>query len=140
MFGAAQRLISCRRFAAAFSLRYQPCVDGYDPYPAQEERDLDQFDDGSYQFRSKRTETPLPGLSGSAKARFMLPSILPYTISRRLPYRQRVVCWICSLSLLAFLPAGLSAAGVTVRFAGDSDVGEGGRWARAAAEKWAQKF
>ena len=30
-------------------------------------------------------------------------------------------------------------AGATVRFAGDSDVGEGGRWTRAAAEEWAQK-
>ncbi|MGA7884024.1 MAG: hypothetical protein WCD63_24465, partial [Terrimicrobiaceae bacterium] len=29
--------------------------------------------------------------------------------------------------------------GVTVRFAGDCDVGEGGRWCRAAAEKWAKK-
>jgi trehalose/maltose transport system substrate-binding protein len=29
--------------------------------------------------------------------------------------------------------------GATIRFAGDSDVGEGGRWTRAAAEEWAQK-
>jgi trehalose/maltose transport system substrate-binding protein len=30
-------------------------------------------------------------------------------------------------------------AGATIRFAGDSDVGEGGRWTRAVAEEWAQK-
>jgi trehalose/maltose transport system substrate-binding protein len=29
--------------------------------------------------------------------------------------------------------------GATTRFAGDSDVGEGGRWSRAAAEEWAKK-
>ena len=69
----------------------------------------------------------------------MFPSKFPFTISPRLPHKQPVVGWICSLFLLSFLPAGVFAAGVTVRFAGDSDVGEGGRWARAAAEKWAQK-
>ncbi len=34
---------------------------------------------------------------------------------------------------------GVVGAGVIVRFAGDSDVGEGGRWTRATAEEWAQK-
>jgi trehalose/maltose transport system substrate-binding protein len=34
---------------------------------------------------------------------------------------------------------GVVGAGATVRFAGDSDVGEGGRWTRAVAEEWAQK-
>jgi len=29
--------------------------------------------------------------------------------------------------------------GATIRFAGQSDVGEGGRWARAVCEKWAQQ-
>ena len=31
------------------------------------------------------------------------------------------------------------AQGATVRFAGTSDVGEGGRWERATAEEWAKK-
>jgi trehalose/maltose transport system substrate-binding protein len=38
----------------------------------------------------------------------------------------------------AFTPT-LWGAGVTIRFAGDSDVGEGGRWTKALAEEWAQK-
>jgi trehalose/maltose transport system substrate-binding protein len=38
-----------------------------------------------------------------------------------------------------FLPAVLQAAGVTIHFAGDSDVGEGGRWTKALAEEWAKK-
>jgi trehalose/maltose transport system substrate-binding protein len=37
------------------------------------------------------------------------------------------------------LPAALQAAGVTIHFAGDSDVGEGGRWTKALAEEWAKK-
>src|SRR3984893_14623799 len=37
------------------------------------------------------------------------------------------------------LPATLQAAGVTIHFAGDSDVGEGGRWTKALAEEWAKK-
>jgi trehalose/maltose transport system substrate-binding protein len=36
------------------------------------------------------------------------------------------------------LPSALHA-GVTIHFAGDSDVGEGGRWTRAMAEEWAKK-
>ena len=36
------------------------------------------------------------------------------------------------------MPAALYA-GVTVHFAGDSDVGEGGRWTKALAQEWAQK-
>lgn len=31
------------------------------------------------------------------------------------------------------------AAGVKIRFAGDSDVGEGGRWTKARAQEWAEK-
>jgi trehalose/maltose transport system substrate-binding protein len=51
---------------------------------------------------------------------------------------------ILSKSFLAaaaafLLPATLQAAGVTIRFAGDSDVGEGGRWTKALAEEWAKK-
>jgi len=38
-----------------------------------------------------------------------------------------------------FLPAVLQAAGVTIHFAGDSDVGEGGRWTKALAEEWSKK-
>jgi trehalose/maltose transport system substrate-binding protein len=37
-----------------------------------------------------------------------------------------------------FMPAALYA-GVTIHFAGDSDVGEGGRWTKALAEEWAKK-
>jgi trehalose/maltose transport system substrate-binding protein len=33
----------------------------------------------------------------------------------------------------------LFAAGVTIRFAGDSDVGQGGRWTRQVCQEWAQK-
>ena len=32
-----------------------------------------------------------------------------------------------------------SAAGVKIRLAGDSDVGQGGRWMRAPAQEWAEK-
>ncbi len=51
---------------------------------------------------------------------------------------------ILSKSFLAaaaafLLPATLQAAGVTVHFAGDSDVGEGGRWTKALAQEWAKK-
>jgi trehalose/maltose transport system substrate-binding protein len=33
----------------------------------------------------------------------------------------------------------LFAAGVTIHFAGDSDVGQGGRWTRQVCQEWAQK-
>jgi len=36
------------------------------------------------------------------------------------------------------MPAALFA-GVTIHFAGDSDVGEGGRWTKVVAEEWAKK-
>jgi trehalose/maltose transport system substrate-binding protein len=45
---------------------------------------------------------------------------------------------LTAVSSFVFAQAGF-AAGVTVRFAGDSDVGEGGRWTKALAEEWAQK-
>src|ERR1700732_235787 len=50
---------------------------------------------------------------------------------------------ILSRSFLAaatalLLPTALRA-GVTIHFAGDSDVGEGGRWTKALAEEWAKK-
>jgi trehalose/maltose transport system substrate-binding protein len=69
----------------------------------------------------------------------MFLSKSPSKVSLRLSNRQRAISWICSLSLALSVIPGVFAQGVTVRFAGDSDVGEGGRWARAAAEKWAQK-
>ena len=52
---------------------------------------------------------------------------------------RRFVPWICSLFLVSFLSPAVFGAGATIRFAGDSDVGEGGRWTRAAAEEWAKK-
>ncbi|MGA7395356.1 MAG: ABC transporter substrate-binding protein [Terrimicrobiaceae bacterium] len=53
--------------------------------------------------------------------------------------RQRLVPWICSLFLVTFLCPQVFGQGATIRFAGDSDVGEGGRYSRAAAEEWAKK-
>jgi trehalose/maltose transport system substrate-binding protein len=47
--------------------------------------------------------------------------------------------WFCSLAVASLITPTVFGAGATVRFAGDSDVGEGGRWTRAAAEEWAQK-
>jgi trehalose/maltose transport system substrate-binding protein len=51
---------------------------------------------------------------------------------------RRRLDWSVSLVCLGLLSSG-AFAGVTVRFAGDSDVGEGGRWTRAVAEEWAKK-
>ena len=56
----------------------------------------------------------------------------------RLPLR-RLAPWFSACVVAWFLSPAVFGAGVTVRFAGDSDVGEGGRWTRAAAEVWAQK-
>ena len=67
-------------------------------------------------------------LSKSARTNFLNPSV-----------QQRLVTVICSFYLSLALSATVFAQGVTVRFAGDSDVGEGGRWTRAAAEEWAKK-
>ena len=53
--------------------------------------------------------------------------------------RQRLVPWMCSFFLVSFLSPAAFGQGATIRFAGDSDVGEGGRYSRAAAEEWAQK-
>ena len=47
--------------------------------------------------------------------------------------------WSARSSLSLGLSATVFGQGATVRFAGDSDVGEGGRWKRAAAEEWAKK-
>jgi trehalose/maltose transport system substrate-binding protein len=67
-------------------------------------------------------------LSKSARTNFLNRSVQP-----------RLVTVICSFCLSAALSATVFAQGATVRFAGDSDVGEGGRWTRAAAEEWAKK-
>jgi trehalose/maltose transport system substrate-binding protein len=52
---------------------------------------------------------------------------------------QRLVPWICSFFLIISLSPAVFGQGATIRFAGDSDVGEGGRYSRAAAEEWAKK-
>ncbi|HEY5754011.1 MAG TPA: ABC transporter substrate-binding protein [Chthoniobacterales bacterium] len=62
------------------------------------------------------------------KLRFPLLQVFRRTVSR-------VIIPLFMLSALA--PAGF-AQGVTIRFAGDSDVGEGGRWTRRLAEEWAK--
>jgi trehalose/maltose transport system substrate-binding protein len=71
-------------------------------------------------------------------------SFVPLTKSSRTnllnrSVQPRLATWICSFSLSLAISATVFAQGATVRFAGDSDVGEGGRWTRAAAEEWAKK-
>jgi len=46
---------------------------------------------------------------------------------------------IGSLFLVSFATSTVFGAGATIRFAGDSDVGEGGRFTKALAQEWAQK-
>jgi trehalose/maltose transport system substrate-binding protein len=53
--------------------------------------------------------------------------------------RRNALHWFSSILAASLITPSVFGAGVTVRFAGDSDVGEGGRWTRAAAEEWAQK-
>jgi trehalose/maltose transport system substrate-binding protein len=53
--------------------------------------------------------------------------------------RRNALRWLSSILATSLITPSVFGAGVTVRFAGDSDVGEGGRWTRAAAEEWAQK-
>src|SRR5271170_1939058 len=53
--------------------------------------------------------------------------------------RRNAVRWFSSLLMASLITPSVFGAGATIRFAGDSDVGEGGRWTRAAAEEWAQK-
>ena len=52
---------------------------------------------------------------------------------------RNAVRWFGSLLLASLITPTVFGAGATIRFAGDSDVGEGGRWTRAVAEEWAQK-
>jgi trehalose/maltose transport system substrate-binding protein len=68
----------------------------------------------------------------------LLPK-LPRTNSLKWSLRQRFVPWICSFFLVISLSPAVFGQGATIRFAGDSDVGEGGRYSRAAAEEWAKK-
>ena len=53
--------------------------------------------------------------------------------------RRNVVLWFASILTASLVAPSVFGAGATIRFAGDSDVGEGGRWTRAVAEEWAQK-
>jgi trehalose/maltose transport system substrate-binding protein len=53
--------------------------------------------------------------------------------------RRNALHWLSSILAASLITPSVFGAGATVRFAGDSDVGEGGRWTRAAAEEWAQK-
>jgi trehalose/maltose transport system substrate-binding protein len=71
-------------------------------------------------------------------------SFVPLSKSSRTHFLKRpvhngLVPLICSFSLSVVFAGTVFAQGATVRFAGDSDVGEGGRWTRAAAEEWAKK-
>ena len=53
--------------------------------------------------------------------------------------RRNALHWLSSILAASLITPSVFGAGATIRFAGDSDVGEGGRWTRAAAEEWAQK-
>ena len=53
--------------------------------------------------------------------------------------RRNAILWFGSLVVASLITPSVFGAGATIRFAGDSDVGEGGRWTRAVAEQWAQK-
>jgi trehalose/maltose transport system substrate-binding protein len=53
--------------------------------------------------------------------------------------RRNALHWLGSMLAASLITPSVFGAGATIRFAGDSDVGEGGRWTRAAAEEWAQK-
>jgi trehalose/maltose transport system substrate-binding protein len=71
-------------------------------------------------------------------------SLVPLSKSSRTNFlkrsvKTRLVPLLCSFSLSLVLAGTVFAQGATVRFAGDSDVGEGGRWTRAVAEEWAKK-
>jgi trehalose/maltose transport system substrate-binding protein len=53
--------------------------------------------------------------------------------------RQSTIRLLSSLFLVSALAPSAFAAGVTIHFAGDSDVGEGGKWTRVVAQEWAKK-
>jgi trehalose/maltose transport system substrate-binding protein len=72
----------------------------------------------------------------------MRTSVLPMKSDKSYSLRSlkhRFVSWVCTFSVAIILSPALFGQGVTVRFAGDSDVGEGGRWTRAAADVWAKQ-
>ncbi|HEY5749046.1 MAG TPA: ABC transporter substrate-binding protein [Chryseolinea sp.] len=52
---------------------------------------------------------------------------------------RRQAKWSLSLLLLGAISSGALAEGVTISFAGDADIGEGGRWTKAKAQEWAKK-
>jgi trehalose/maltose transport system substrate-binding protein len=54
------------------------------------------------------------------------------------PYGRIAPRSFLAAAAAVFMPAALYA-GVTIHFAGDSDVGEGGRWTKVVAEEWAKK-
>jgi len=60
-------------------------------------------------------------------------------ISLKHSLRRNVVRFLSALFLVSISSPALFGDGVTIRFAGDSDVGEQGRWIRALAEEWAKK-
>jgi trehalose/maltose transport system substrate-binding protein len=53
--------------------------------------------------------------------------------------RRNALLWFASILTASLITPSVFGAGATVRLAGDSDVGEGGRWTRKVAEEWAQK-
>jgi trehalose/maltose transport system substrate-binding protein len=53
--------------------------------------------------------------------------------------RQGALRLVGSLFLASALAPSAFAAGVTIHFLGDSDVGEGGKWTKQVAQEWAQK-
>jgi trehalose/maltose transport system substrate-binding protein len=71
----------------------------------------------------------------------MRTSVLPMKTHRTNPLSsmKRFVPWICSFFLVSLLCPAVFGQGVTVRYAGPSDVGEGGRWEKAKTEEWAKK-
>jgi trehalose/maltose transport system substrate-binding protein len=65
-------------------------------------------------------------------------TLLLRTNSPKVSLKQRLVPWICSFFVVSCFSPVVFGQGATIRFAGDSDVGEGGRYSRAAAEEWAK--
>jgi len=59
--------------------------------------------------------------------------------SQKISLRRNAVRWFSSLLVASLFTPTVFGAGATIRFAGNSDVGEGGRLDRALAEEWAQK-
>ena len=53
--------------------------------------------------------------------------------------RQRLASWICMLFLASFLSPAVFGQEATVKFVGFSEIGEGGRWIKAAIEEWARR-